>query len=94
MERIGIRELRQYASQYIALVKQGHTVEVSERGTLVAMLVPPEGSRRERDRLASEGLLIASTSRTGRVRSPQPVSPDAGEPSNQELLDDERAERL
>lgn len=40
MERIGGRELRQNASRYLALVKAGEEVEVSERGTLVAMLVP------------------------------------------------------
>jgi antitoxin (DNA-binding transcriptional repressor) of toxin-antitoxin stability system len=36
VERIGIRELRQNASRYLALVKAGQTVEVTERGELVA----------------------------------------------------------
>lgn len=31
MERIGIRELRQNASRYLAKVKTGETVEVTER---------------------------------------------------------------
>jgi prevent-host-death family protein len=40
MERIGLRELRQNASRYIARVAQGETVEVTQRGRLVARIVP------------------------------------------------------
>ena len=40
MERIGIRELRQYASRYIARVAAGETLEVTDRGRPVARLVP------------------------------------------------------
>lgn len=94
MERIGVRELRQNASRYLALVKAGETVEVTERGRLVALLAPPGGSRSTRDQLVAAGRLIPSTSPTGRLRSPHPVRIDDGEPSNQELLDAEREERL
>ncbi len=94
MERIGVRELRQHASRYLDLVKNGRSVEVTERGTLVAMLVPPERSRSTRDRLIATGRLIPASSPTGRLRSPQPVPAAAGEPTNEELLDAERAERL
>ena len=40
MERIGLRELRQNASHYIARVARGETVEVTQRGRLVARIVP------------------------------------------------------
>ena len=40
MERIGLRELRQNASRYIARVMRGETVEVTQRGRLVARIVP------------------------------------------------------
>lgn len=40
MERIGLRELRQHASRYIARVAKGETVEVTQRGRLVARIVP------------------------------------------------------
>ncbi len=40
MERIGLRELRQNASRYIARVALGETVEVTQRGRLVARIVP------------------------------------------------------
>lgn len=94
MERIGVRELRQNASRYLALVKAGETVEVTERGVLVALLAPPTGSRSARDRLVAAGRLDPATSPTGRLRSGRPVPIAAGEPSNQELLDAERQERL
>jgi prevent-host-death family protein len=94
MERVGVRELRQNASRYLAMVKAGETVEVTERGVLVAVLAPPDGSRTARERLIASGRLVAATSPTGRVRLPRPVPIAAGEPSNQELLDAERDERV
>lgn len=94
MERVGVRELRQNASRYLALVKAGQTVEVTERGELVAVLAPPGSERSQRDRLVAAGRLIPAPSPTGRLRSARPVPVAAGEPSNQELLDAEREERL
>jgi prevent-host-death family protein len=43
MHRIGVRELRQHASRYLALVARGESVEVTDRGRPVAMLVPVRG---------------------------------------------------
>ena len=40
MERIGVRELRQHASRYLARVRAGESVEVTDRGRPVARLVP------------------------------------------------------
>jgi prevent-host-death family protein len=40
MERIGVRELRQHASRYLARVAQGESLEVTDRGRAVARLVP------------------------------------------------------
>jgi prevent-host-death family protein len=40
MERIGVRELRQHASRYLARVARGERIEVTDRGRPVAMLVP------------------------------------------------------
>lgn len=37
-----MRELRQHASRYLAKVKAGETVEVTERGQPIARLVPIE----------------------------------------------------
>ncbi|MGH9004413.1 MAG: type II toxin-antitoxin system Phd/YefM family antitoxin [Acidimicrobiia bacterium] len=40
MERIGVRELRQQASRYLARVANGEAFEVTDRGRPVAHLVP------------------------------------------------------
>lgn len=40
MDRIGVRELRQHASRYLDRVRAGETIEVTDRGTPVARLVP------------------------------------------------------
>lgn len=61
MERIGVRELRQHASRYLDRVKAGETVEVTDRGRLVALLVPPSPGTSARDRLLTAGRLIPAT---------------------------------
>jgi len=39
-QRIGIRELRQHASVYVDLVERGYTVDITNRGRLVAQMIP------------------------------------------------------
>lgn len=58
MVRIGVRELRQHASRYLERVKAGETVEVTDRGQLVALLVPPTPAQGARDQLIAQGRLI------------------------------------
>lgn len=41
MERIGIRELRQNASEWIRRAQAGERIEVTKRGQLVAVIGPP-----------------------------------------------------
>jgi prevent-host-death family protein len=94
MKQIGIRELRQHASRYVAMVKSGQTVAVTSRGELVAVMQPPGKARSERDRLIAEGLLLPASQPTGRLRSPQPVPSRPGDPTNAELLDDQREVRV
>jgi prevent-host-death family protein len=40
MKTTGVRELRQHASRYLALLAAGETVEVTDRGRPVARLIP------------------------------------------------------
>jgi prevent-host-death family protein len=61
MERIGVRELRQYASRYLERVKAGESIEVTERGKLVALLVSPSPAQSARARLVEAGSLVPST---------------------------------
>ena len=44
MKSIGVRELRQRASEYLRHVEAGRTIEVTARGRPVAMLVPVRGT--------------------------------------------------
>lgn len=49
MTRIGIRELRQRASEFLRRVEAGETIEVTNRGRPIALLTPiPEAAPRER----------------------------------------------
>jgi len=89
MERIGVRELRQHASRYLDRVKAGETVEVTERGRLVALLVPPDPATSARERLVAAGRLIPATRPFGLPRRvpARPGAPDTGAALD-ELRDD------
>ena len=49
MTRVGVRELRQRASELLRMVERGDTIEITDRGRPVALLGPvPSGSPLER----------------------------------------------
>jgi len=55
MMTVGVRELRQRASELLRLVEDGETIEITDRGRPVALLGPlPHGSPLERMRAAGE----------------------------------------
>jgi prevent-host-death family protein len=55
MTSVGVRELRQRASELLRLVQGGETIQITDRGRPVALLAPlPEGSPLERLRAAGE----------------------------------------
>jgi prevent-host-death family protein len=91
MERIGVRELRQHASRYLDRVKAGETVEVTDRGQLVALLVPPNPAATARERLVASGRLLpaARPFRLPQLAPARPGAPDTGE-----VLDELREDRL
>lgn len=72
MERIGIRELNQDTSRYIALAKAGETIEITERGRLVAKLVPINRSESVLDRMVAEGKAIPPTADPEILFAPPP----------------------
>jgi len=55
MSSVGIRELRQRASELLRRVEAGEAIEVTDRGRPVALLTPvPQQGRLERLRAAGE----------------------------------------
>ena len=54
MDSIGVRELRQNASIYLGRVKDGESIQVTERGVPIAILSPAP-SLSLFDRLVAEG---------------------------------------
>lgn len=46
--RVGTRELKNKLSEYLRRVKKGQTVIVTERGNIVAQLIPPQLTVEER----------------------------------------------
>jgi prevent-host-death family protein len=55
MASVGVRELRQRASELLRRVADGETIEITDRGRPVALLTPlPEGSPLERMRAAGD----------------------------------------
>ena len=62
---IGVRELRQNASKYLARVAAGEELSVTMRGRLVARLVPVTATDRTRDGLIASGALRPAPRRGG-----------------------------
>jgi len=87
MQRIGVRELRQHASRYLERVKSGETVEVTERGRLIALIVPPDAARDARERLIADGRLIPAS---GVWRLPRRIKIAA---RTEDVLEDLREDR-
>lgn len=55
MTTVGVRELRQRASELLRQVQLGETIEITDRGRPVALLGPlPEGNQLERLREAGQ----------------------------------------
>ena len=89
MWQVGVREHRQQASKVLDVVKSGETVEVTEHGDPIALIVPRPLD--PRDALVAAGLLTpAKTDRP--IRPPTKRLP-AGQ-TTQDLLDESRSERF
>ena len=65
METVGIRELKDHLSKYVRQVEAGDTVIVTDRGRVVAELVPPGHADRRRPDI-HPGLL--EMERKGQIR--------------------------
>ena len=56
-QRIGIRELRQHASVYVDLVERGYTVDITNRGRLVAQMIPVRDPESPLERWIARGVI-------------------------------------
>ena len=79
-QRIGIRELRQHASVYVDLAEKGYTVDITNRGRLVAQLVPVTEPGSPLERLIAAGI-IEPAEEPGGAEGLEPYpAPPAGQP--------------
>jgi prevent-host-death family protein len=88
MHRIGVRELRQRASEWLRRVAQGESIEVADRGRVVALLVPapPEDVVA---RLTAQGTLSEPVGDMLDLGAPLP--PEPGRPLPSAVLEELRA---
>jgi prevent-host-death family protein len=96
MPKVGVRQLRNRLSQYVRQVRAGREIQVTNRGEVVAELVPPRSEAHLPGRegladLARRGLVTLGLPNDPRVyrRKPRLLKPAA----LRRLIDEERGER-
>jgi len=92
MRRIGVRELRQHASEHLRRVRAGETVEITERGRPVAMLVPLATEASRLDMLTMQGRLGADLGDVLALGAPLTAAAGRASPGEalREMREDER----
>jgi len=96
--RIGIRELRQHASVYVDLAERGYTVDITNRGRLVARLVPVKDPDSPLERLIAEGIILPAEE-PGNLLDPAgpldlvPTEPSTSMPASEVLRQMRKEER-
>lgn len=91
MASIGIRELRQRASELLRRVERGETIEVTDRGRRVAILSPPPDTT-PLDRLRALGDVEPARGDLDELPDPLVLGPETERPSEvlSRLRQDER----
>lgn len=80
MTSVGVRELRQRASELLRRVAAGETIEVTDRGRPVALLAPlPQASPLAR--LRDTGEVEPATADLDELPTPLPLAPGREPPS-------------
>jgi prevent-host-death family protein len=84
MSSVGVRELRQRASELLRRVAAGETIEITDRGHPVALLTPlPHG--RPLERLRAAGEVEPATGDLADLS--EPLEPTPGRPTPSAVLD-------
>ena len=86
-----MRELRQHASRYLARVRAGETIEVTDRGRPVARLVPVEETWED---LIASGFVNPPEDPDGDITDVEPIDIPLGAIPASALLEQDREERL
>jgi prevent-host-death family protein len=81
MASVGVRELRQRASELLRRVEQGETIEVTDRGRRVAILAPPPEGR-ALDRMRALGEIEPATGDLDDLPDPIVLAPGIERPSD------------
>lgn len=89
MRSVGIRQLRQQASRFLREVERGETIEVTDRGRPVALLVPVPREEGIEGLLASGRLVPAAGDL---LELGQPLEPAPGAPLPGDALAEARAD--
>ena len=83
VKSIGVRQLRQHASEYLRDVEAGRAVEITARGRPIALLVPLRGTGQV-ERLVRRGRLVPPTGDL--LRRGPPLRPVGGRPRPSAVL--------
>ncbi|MBV8528920.1 MAG: type II toxin-antitoxin system prevent-host-death family antitoxin [Candidatus Dormibacteraeota bacterium] len=89
MDQVPVRELRNFTARVLDRVKDGETLEITERGRVVARLVPVEAERWEQLRALG---LIEPAEAPGDPLELDPLEPVPGLPLPSTVLEQLRAD--
>ena len=91
MTSVGVRELRQRASELLRRVEAGETIEITDRGRPVAVLAPLP-NQHPIERLRATGDLEPASADLKDIAEPLPLAPGQEAPSSvlERLRRDER----
>ena len=88
MKTVGVRTLKNKLSEYLRMAQSGHPVAVTNRGTVVARLIPPDAPGETVDDA------LARKAAAGEIRLGKPNRPDLYPPPPGLLSEDEIREAL
>lgn len=69
--RVGVRELRQNLSVYLDRVKEGESLDVTERGQVVARLGPSRGEASAYEQMIEDGRIVAGKANLAALGPPR-----------------------
>ena len=86
--KVNVRELKSRLSHYLRLTKAGETVEITERGTPIGLIVPVSAPIQDRmEALAAAGLLLWNQRK---LRPLNPVAKVRGKRTVAQILIEDR----